>query len=405
MEATLAEIERRQADVNAFAQVLADRALAAARDADAQRGPLPPLHGVPFSVKEQIHVAGVPSRDASLLLEPIVPPADAQVVVRLRQLGAIVVGKTNMSELALFPDSVNRVYGATRNPHDLRRSAGGSSGGEAAAVAAGLVWLGIGSDYGGSIRCPAHFCGVAGLRPGPGLVPGGGAAGRISAPGRSRLSTVGPLARTADDLDVVLETLGAGHGRPLQKVSTAFAGPVDAACASAVDAATEALVGLGLDSVEDGAPPAGAAALFDELTAIETRGMLEELVPGREAEASAQLLAVWRSVAEVVPRRGAHAALLAQLPALRADAVRWLGDERVLVAPAASATAFELGCLVGVFELFADCKLASAAGLPVLVVPVQRSRRPVGVQLIGPPGSERALARLGARLEQALGVP
>jgi amidase len=405
LEATLAEIERRDADVNAFAHVLADRALAAARSADAQRGPLPPLHGMPFSVKEQIHVAGVQSRDASLLLEPVVPSMDAQAVARLRQAGAIVVGTTNMSELALFPDSVNRVYGATRNPHDLGRSAGGSSGGEAAAVAARLVVFGIGSDYGGSIRCPAHFCGVAGLRPGPGLMPGGGAEGRLRATARSTLSSVGPLARTIDDIGVVLDALDASpRPAPFRRFSLLVADrdALDGACADALDRVAEALVGLGLGLVDGDGPPADAGALFDELTAIETHGMLRALVPGREAEASAQLLAVWESVAE--PRPGAHAEALARLPSLQEAVQEWLGHDRVLVAPAASSPAFELGRLDGVFDLFVDCKLASVAGLPALVVPVPGDGVPVGVQLIGPRGSEHLLVDIGRHVDTTLGA-
>ena len=407
MDATLAEIERRAADVNAFAHVLADRALAAARSADSRRDRLPLLHGVPFSVKEQIHVAGVPSRDASLLFEPVVPSADAQAVARLREAGAIVVGTTNMSELALFPDSVNRVYGATRNPRDLGRSAGGSSGGEAAAVAAGLVWFGIGSDYGGSIRCPAHFCGVAGLRPGSGLVPRGGAEGRIRATARSRLSSVGPVARTIDDLGVVLGAFDASpRPAPFRRVSLVVADRdgLDGACADAVDRVTAALVGLGFALVDGDAPPAGVGALFDELTAIETHAMLRRLVPGRESEASAQLLAVWASVAELSPRPGAHADALARLPSLQEAVQEWLGPDRVLVAPTASSLAFELGRLDGVFDLFGDCKLASVAGLPALVVPVPGDTLPVGVQLIGPCGSEHLLVELGSHVDATLGT-
>ena len=323
----------------------------------------------------------------------------------MRQAGAIVVGTTNMSELALFPDSVNRVYGVTRNPHDLGRSAGGSSGGEAAAVAAGLAWFGIGSDYGGSIRCPAHFCGVAGLRPGPGLVPGGGAEGRLRATARSRLSRIGPLARTIDDIGVVLDVFDASP-RPatFRRVSLVIADrdALDRACADAVDRVVQALVGLGLELVGGDGPPAGADALFDELTAIETHGMLRGLVPGREAEASPQLLAVWASVAELSPRAGAHAEALARLPSLQRAVQEWLGFDRVLVAPTASSLAFELGRLDGAFDLFVDCKLASVAGLPALVVPVPGDALPVGVQLVGPRGSERLLLDLGARLEATL---
>src|SRR6185295_14041510 len=128
-------------------------------------------------------------------------------VARLREAGAILVGKTNISELCAHPDSSNVVYGATRNPVDPTRSACGSSGGEAAAVGSGMSAFGIGSDYGGSIRAPAHFCGIAGMRPGLGRGPTAGHLPRSQPPGRAYWSTIGPLAGTVSDLEVVLSVL------------------------------------------------------------------------------------------------------------------------------------------------------------------------------------------------------
>jgi Asp-tRNA(Asn)/Glu-tRNA(Gln) amidotransferase A subunit family amidase len=393
-----------------FAVLLAEQALAAARAADRLPQPLPPLHGVPFSVKEQIAVAGVPSCEASLLLPAVAPAADAAVVRLLRDAGAVLLGTTNMSELALFPDTVNRVYGATPNPHDPTRSAGGSSGGEAAAVAQGLVGFGIGSDYGGSIRCPAHFCGVAGLRPGTGVVPGDGAGGRLHAPARAALSTVGPLALGADDLALVLdalvpEALPAPELDGVVVVVDGVGPPADPRCRDAVRSAAASLAGLGLSVTEElpGCTRA-AEAVFDDVTAAETYRLLAPLVAGRADHASEQLLAVWEAVAERPPAAGAHAAALARIPAARAEVREWLGRARAVLAPAAAAPAFVLGQTDGVFELFAHCKLASLAGLPALVVPVPGAgdTLPVGVQLVGTAGSEHALLRLGRRLEATL---
>ena len=115
-----------------------------------------PLHGVPFTAKEVIAVAGMPCTNGSLLLAGRSRPQDAEVIRRMRGAGAILLGKTNLSEFSAFWDSVNLVYGTTRNPHDLTRTAGGSSGGEAAALASAMTPLGIGSDLSGSIRAPAH---------------------------------------------------------------------------------------------------------------------------------------------------------------------------------------------------------------------------------------------------------
>ena len=126
---------------------------------------------------------------------------------RLREAGAVLVGKTNISELCAHPDSSNLVYGATRNPHDPSRSAGGSSGGEAASVAAGMSVFGIGSDYGGSIRAPAHFCGVVGMRPGIGRVPVEGHLPHGQPLFRRRWSTIGPLASTVADAELVLSVM------------------------------------------------------------------------------------------------------------------------------------------------------------------------------------------------------
>jgi Asp-tRNA(Asn)/Glu-tRNA(Gln) amidotransferase A subunit family amidase len=405
--AALAGVET--AESQPFAVLLAEGALAAARSADRRPPPLPPLHGVPFSVKEHIAVAGVPSCEASLLFPPAVPATDAAVVRLLREAGALLVGTTNMSELALFPDTVNRVYGATPNPRDPARSAGGSSGGEAAAVAQGLVGFGIGSDYGGSIRCPAHFCGIAGLRPGSGVVPGDGAAGRLHAPARSLLSTIGPLARSADDLTLVLDAVvPAGSQAALDAVTVVVDGlgpPVDARCADAVQTAASALSALGLPLTEE--LPAcilAAAEAFDEVTAIETHLLLAPLLNGREGDASEQLLAVWATVAGHRPAASAHAAALARIPAAQSEVRGWLGPTRALLAPAAAAPSFELGRTDGVFELFTHCKVASLAGLPALVVPVPAGGdgSAIGVQLVGPAGSERALVDLGRRLEATL---
>ena len=151
---------------------------------------------MPFTVKEVVPVAGMPSRNGSLLVEARVAEAAAAVVRRLRAAGAILLGKTNVSEFCAFWDSVNRVYGATRNPHDPSRSAGGSSGGEGAALAAAMSPLGIGSDLGGSIRAPAHWNGVFGLRCGRDAVPPLPHPPLLPAAGMQLFGTAGPLRAT-----------------------------------------------------------------------------------------------------------------------------------------------------------------------------------------------------------------
>lgn len=352
--------------------------------AAADRRPQGPLAGVPFTVKEAIAVEGLPGREASLLRPLEVAAADAGVVARLRAAGAIPIGKTNTSELCAHPDSSNLVYGATRNPHDPTRSAGGSSGGEGAAVGSGMSAFGIGSDYGGSIRAPAHFCGVAAIRPGLGRVPTDGHLPHEQPPFRRRWSTIGPLAPTVADLELVLSVIAGeriGFAPLPLRVGVfrdALDRPFSAACADAVARAAGALT---CDVIE-ATPPFQLAAehLYDAVSAAETRQLIEALGPLDEA--SPQLRRIADAVRDAAPL---PSDARARADLLEAAAAPWLEQIPVLLAPAAAEPAFELDTDRDVFGLFDHCKLASALGLPAAVVPVGRTADglPVGVQVIG----------------------
>jgi len=204
----LAAIRQRDPQVRAFLHVDEAAALGAARAIDArrQRGePLGPLAGVPVAVKDLLCIAGQPTTCASKILQNFVPPYDAHVISRLKGADALVLGKTNMDEFAMGSSTENSAYQITRNPWDPERIPGGSSGGSAAAVAAGAAPLALGSDTGGSIRQPASMCGVVGLKP---------TYGRVSRFGlvafASSLDQVGPLARQVPDAALLLEVI-AGH--------------------------------------------------------------------------------------------------------------------------------------------------------------------------------------------------
>ncbi len=218
VEAHLRRIEAVNGQLNAVVQLDAARALAAADAADAAlaRGePLGPLHGVPFSVKDNIAAAGVEMAIGAPERVGIVPLADAPVVARIKAAGGILLGKTNCPAYGGGIETENPVYGRTSNPYDLARTPGGSSGGEAAIVAAGGSPCGLGTDSGASVRLPAHFCGLASIKPSAGRVPLTGVLddeGQLGTLGDPR-TQVGPLARSVEDVALFLRTIAGPDGR------------------------------------------------------------------------------------------------------------------------------------------------------------------------------------------------
>jgi amidase len=250
----IAEVNPR---LNAVVQLRADAAREEARAADrVPAGERGPLHGVPTTIKDSLDTAGLVTTGGTKGRASFVPSTDATVVRRLRAAGAIILGKTNTPDLTLSYETSNLVYGRTNNPFDLSRTSGGSSGGAAAIVAAGGSPMEIGSDTGGSIRLPAHCCGVAGLKPTAGRVPRTGHI--IDYAGASQFLThIGPLARRVDDLAFLLGIIAGPDGIDPHVVPVALGDP-----------STVSLAGLRVGSLEPQRPS----------TTAETVGAVESAV-------------------------------------------------------------------------------------------------------------------------------
>ena len=270
-EEALAEVAGRDGEIHAFLLVLADDALARADAIDqaVAAGHNPgPLAGVPVALKDNLCTRGIPTTCGSKILEGWRPPYDATVVELLRRAGAIVIGKTNLDEFAMGSSTENSAFGPTRNPHCTSRVPGGSSGGSAAAVAAGFTSLGLGSDTGGSIRQPAALCGVVGMKP---------TYGRVSRYGlvafASSLDQIGPFANTVADAALLFDVLA--QNDPLDSTSLAMPSP---ATVSSVDEGVEGVrVGVCPDLIE-GCAPDVAARVYEAAEALAAHGAKVEEV-------------------------------------------------------------------------------------------------------------------------------
>ncbi|HLX28356.1 MAG TPA: AtzE family amidohydrolase [Casimicrobiaceae bacterium] len=419
VEATLARIERDNPAINAFTAIAVDRALKHAREIDGARKAgktLGPLAGVPFGVKAMIDVAGLTTTAGSTLYHDApLATRDADVVSRLENTGAICVGALNMDEFGMGGTTRNACFGATRNPHDLARTPGGSSGGSAAAVAGGMVPIAIGSDGLGSIRLPASLCGVFGLRPTRGTMNDEGVLGA-----GGTIATLGPFARSSRDIASCHRVLcGPDHE------AWAELPPFDAS----VRIATAG--GYFREALDDDARD----ALSCVVDALATTREIEYPQP-RRARAAATLINATESASGMLDalrtrvdkfdpatreRFLAHALLPAQwyLAAQRfrcwhiAQMRRLFHDVDVIVVPATPCIAPPIDTAtlrVGGVELPTNLALGwftqplAGTDCPSLTVPIPRAGRlPIGVQLMARHGGEELLFRVGARLE-SLGV-
>jgi Asp-tRNA(Asn)/Glu-tRNA(Gln) amidotransferase A subunit family amidase len=434
VEAHLRQIRNCNPKINAFVVVMAEEALAAAKQAEAavMRGDsLGLLHGVPVTVKDSFDVAGLPTLAGSKLRLGHRAEADATAVARLRAAGAIILGKTNCPEFLATYETDNYVTGRTNNPWDLERTPGGSSGGEAAAIAAFCSAGGIGSDGGGSIRIPAHFCGIAGLKPTPGRVPGTGHFPEIVHPG-GLLGVAGPMARSAQEVRLLFVALAGYDSQdpfsaplPLRVpvVSNLRVGvmeqfyqvPVQPVMKEVVRNAARALQQIGMN-VEAFEPRGLERApnlwwmLFGRLSAPSTRKLIE----GHESETHWTLTeSLNQGLAEPLPAAEEIVTTLALRDSMRAHLLRQMEQVPLLLLPACGIPAFrhrerrwQAGDKeIGLFQAMMTVTPFNLLGLPAAVVPFGFTDQglPVGVQLVGLPYSEELILEIAVRMEEVRG--
>ncbi len=433
VQAHLDRIAQVNGHVNAVVKVLADSAVAAADEADAavrSGAPLGAFHGVPFTIKENIDVAGQPTTNGVPIFAEAIAPESAPVVERMIAAGAVPIGRTNLPDMGLRIHTDSTLYGRTKNPWNAERTAGGSSGGEAAALATGMSPLGLGNDIGGSLRNPAHACGIVSIKPSRGVVPDTQA---FPTPDRSLSSQVmlnqGVMARTVADVRAGLLTV-AGHDprdpvsvpavltdlAPGERLRVAVlaeppGGSTHPGVAAAVRAAADALADAGHEVVE-AVPPdyelsflLWAAMLFTELHDIRDQ---IDLVMGEGGKAL---------IANALDKFPKMSSLDYYMVHSQRDGVArkwgvWFSDHPVLLSPTWSQPAFvadwdiagEEGS-IGTLELMRPVLPGNLLGLPCAVVPgAMTEGLPVGVQVIGDRYTDLRVLSVAQQIEDALGI-
>lgn len=424
-EACLRRIEAVNPKLNAVVQLRAEGALDEADAADralARGDAVGPLHGVPVTIKDSFDTAGVVSTWGTPGRASFVPERDATAVARLRAAGAILLGKTNTPELTLSFHTKNRVYGETHNPYALDRTPGGSSGGAAAILAAGGAALDLGTDTGGSIRLPAHYCGVAGLRPTSGRVSRAGHAVGPEGPIEA-LTTVGPLARRVEDLALALPIIcgpdpadPAIAPAPLRDAAEVDLGALRVAfhvdnglhtptteVAEAVRSTVKLLAGAGA-RVEESVPPGieETMTLFGSLLgywAPWTRRILERAGTPLDQVTIANA----REPAAFPPERQVE--LFERWHRFRVRMLEWLDDYDLLVCPPNAAPAPPPAEFPPAGTAFSYTMTYNLTGWPGAVVRAgtDPDGLPVGVQLVARPWREDVALAAAARVESALG--
>lgn len=441
VEAHLRRIEQVNRSLNAIV-TLAEDAVDRARVCEAalmSGNDVGPLHGLPITVKDTIDTAGLRTTSGSRIRAHHLPERDAASVARLKAAGAIILGKTNTPEMAVPYETNNPVFGRTNNPNAPGHTCGGSSGGEAAAIAACLSPAGLGSDLSGSIRVPAHFCGIGGLKPTTARVSMDGhtpAASGVVALGAS----IGPMARRVEDLALLFKVLAEPTQFEAAQNETGIQDPtlvrglrvawyiddggtaVSDEIRAAVHSAAQALAGAGLQTIET-VPPgvAKGSQLWIELFSRAANLEIAALYQGREAEAGPQVARLLREFdqgpadfEEKIYRAERLAAAVLERERRREELLEWMKTTELILAPVGATAAFEHGAervevngkSISVFRAFGYSQTFNVLGLPSVAVPAGRtaSGLPIGVQIVGRPFEERTVLAAAAIIEAALGT-
>jgi Asp-tRNA(Asn)/Glu-tRNA(Gln) amidotransferase A subunit family amidase len=427
--AYLEQIDKLNPSLNAVVTIAPD-VMDQARVAEAavMRGDnLGALHGVPITIKDTIETAGLRTTSGSALRTTFIPEHDAPAVARLKAAGAIILGKTNAAEMAMDYTAENPVFGRTNNPYDLSRTPGGSSGGEAAAIASCMSAGGLGSDLAGSIRIPSHFCGIAGLKPTTGRVPGGGQFPPSIGP-YSLGAVIGPMARRVEDLQTLYDVLADEHtssslvaardhlkGSRVAWYTDDGVAPVTDETHRAVEAAARALAEAGL-LIEECRPPHVERGLdlwlnlFSRASVVQLR----EVYKGHEQEAGS--FVSWRLATadkSPAPTLDEYITNWMQRDRLRAELLDWMETTPFIVAPVGATNALKHdsqkvtveGRTMSSFRAFSYAQTFNVFDLPALTVVAGRSSDclPIGVQIVGRPHAEEDILAAASIVEETLG--
>ena len=421
-EAHLEQILRLNPALNAIVTVAPD-VLERARDAEAavMRGDkLGALHGIPITIKDTIETAGLRTTSGSKMRAEYVPANDAPAVAKLKAAGATVLGKTNAAEMAMDYTADNPVFGRTNHPLSPNLTPGGSSGGEAVAIATGMSPGGLGSDLAGSIRIPAHFCGIAGLKPTTGRVSGEGQFPTSTGP-YALGAVIGPLARTVRDLRTLFSAISDDRGTQDREVRGSrvawytddSVAPVTTETARAVATAAKALSEAGLVCEERRPPHVDRGnemwlKLFSRASVVQLR----KAYAGREHEGGS--FVSWRlrtADDNPAPTLDVYIAGWMERDRLREELVEWLETTPIILAPVGATPAYAHdtlkvevnGVTMGTFKAFSYAQTFNVFDLPVVTVPAGRTSDglPIGVQIVGRPFAEEMILAAAEIIEEA----